>query len=118
MRKIQLMTSCNRGNVVLVDFIFSERIKVKKRPALILSTGEYHAGRDEVIIAAITSNTHRTLPGDTLVEEWERAGLLYPSLVTAIIQTIKARMIERVLGSLSARDFTKAQRNLSKALGF
>lgn len=103
--------------IVLVKFVFSEGAGFKKRPALIVSSSAYHQARQEVIIAAITSNTERILAGDTLVEDWKKANLLYPSLVTGILQTIKQDMIERRFGSLSVEDFHQVQKNLCICLG-
>lgn len=107
-----------QGDVVLVKVIFSERMGAKKRPALVISDECYHYKREEIIIAAITSNTERILPGDTLIGNWQNSGLIYPSLVTGIIQTIKIEIIERKLGELSSSDFLKFQDNLKKILGF
>jgi len=111
------MTSYKRTNVVLVDFRFSEGIGTKKRPALIISSDHYHKSRQEVIIAAITSNIRRVLFGGTKIDKWKGAGLLFPSLVTGIIRTIKSNMIVRKLGVLSKEDFQRVQRNLEKVLG-
>lgn len=111
------MTSFKQGDVVLVQFIFSEGTAAKKRPALVMSSQDYHRSRQEVLIAAITSNTERVLAGDTKIHDWKRANLLFPSLVTGIIQTIKSQMIERVLGSLGSEDFRKVQDNLRIILG-
>jgi mRNA interferase MazF len=108
-----------QGNVVLVKIIFSEGSGVKKRPAIIISDKYYHNHKQEVIIAAVTSTIdRRLLPGDTKIEDWQEAGLKYPSLVTGIIQTLKINIIERKLGHLSLRDFSKIQTNLKKSLGF
>jgi len=106
-----------QGNVVLVKMIFSEGSGVKKRPAIIISDKYYHNHRQEVIIAAVTSNIDRLLPGDTKIEDWQEAGLKYPSLVTGIIQTLKMNIIERKLGHLSLHDFSTMQTNLKKSLG-
>ena len=105
-----------QGEVVLVKVIFSEGSGVKKRPALIISDKYYHNHRQEVIISAITSNINRLLAGDTKIQDWQKVGLKYPSLVTGIIQTIKTNMIERKLGMLSERDFLEMQINLKKSL--
>ncbi len=60
------MTGCNRGDVVLVSFIFSDESGERRRPAVIVSSDEYHKRRQEAIIAAITSRTDRLLMGDHL----------------------------------------------------
>jgi mRNA-degrading endonuclease toxin of MazEF toxin-antitoxin module len=107
-----------QGDVVLVKVIFSEGSGAKKRPALIISDKYYHDNRQEVIIAAITSNINRILAGDTKIQDWQKGGLKYPSLVAGIIQTIKINTIERKLGKFSERDFLETQINLKKSLGF
>ena len=111
------MTSCKQRDIALVKFVFSEGTGFKKRPALILSSDEYHGSRQEVIIAAITSNVDRILTGDTRIKDWKKANLLFPSIVTGIVQTIKSDMMERLLGSLSLDDFEEVQKNLKISLG-
>lgn len=107
-----------RGDVVLVEVVFSEGTETKKRPALVISSDDYHKSRQEVIIAAITSNVTRILMGDTLIDKWQEAGLRYPSLVAGIIQTIKRNKINRKLGVFSKDDFQSVQDNLKKSMGF
>src|SRR6266404_5091233 len=94
------MTSFNRGDVVLVKFVFADEKGAKRRPGLIVSTDRYHQGRREAILAAITSNIGRLFVGDYKVKAWRESGLLYPSIVTGIIRTIKHDMIARKLGAL------------------
>ena len=111
------MINYNQGDILLIDFSFSEGAGSKKRPALIISSDDYHKKRQEVIIMAITSNIDRVLFGDTKIDKWKEAGLLFPSLVTAIIRTIKTRMAIRRLGTLSKQDFHSVRENLGKAIG-
>ena len=92
------------GDVVLVDFVFTEGAGSRRRPALLLSSDTYNRGRQEAVVAAITSNTDRLLVGDYLIAEWEVAGLLYPSVATGIIRTVKRWGIIRALGRLTPRD--------------
>jgi mRNA interferase MazF len=105
-----------QGDVVLVRFVYTDESGAKRRPALILSSDEYHQGRQEAIIAAITSNVHRMLVGDHLVKDWQKAGLLYPSVVTGIIRTIKQNMIERRLGEMPATDMQAIQDAVRRVL--
>ena len=111
------MTEYSRGDVVLVSFIFADETGVKRRPAVIISSDAYHTGRDEAIIAAITSRTDRILVGDHLITGWQSAGLLFPSVATSIIRTIKQDMINRRLGSLPAQDMRAVESKLKLALG-
>lgn len=98
------MTAFERGNVVLVRFVFSDGTGSKLRPALVVSSSEYQEGRQEVIILAITSNVERLLPGDYRIEGWREAGLILPSVATGIIRTIKQSMIEKTLGIMPQRE--------------
>ena len=86
------MTGFSQGDVVLVNFVFSDESGVKHRPAMILSTDRYHRSRQETVVAAITSNVQRLLVGDHKLRAWREAGLLYPSVVTGIIRTVKQDM--------------------------
>ena len=111
------MTEYSRGDVVLVNFVFSEEIGIKKRPAVIVSSDAYHQGRQEAIIAAITSRTDRVLVGDHLIGDWQGAGLLFPSVATGIIRTIKQGMIARKLGVMPKGDMQAINEKLRVMLG-
>lgn len=111
------MTEYSRGDVVLVSFIFTDETGVKRRPAVIISSDAYHTGRDEAIIAAITSRTDRVLVGDHPIDDWQGAGLLFPSVATSIIRTIKQDMIAKRLGSLLTPDMKAIDSKLKLALG-
>jgi mRNA interferase MazF len=94
------MIECSRGDVVLVNFIFSDESGVKRRPAVVISSNEYNRSRNEAIVAAITSQINRLLIGDYLIADWGKAGLLFPSVATGIIRTVKHTMIDRKIGAM------------------
>lgn len=106
----------SRGDVVLVNFIFPSQEGTKRRPALVLSSATYHLGRQEVVLAAITSNLRRLLPGDSAIAGWQEAGLLRASTVTGILRTVKASAVARRLGNLAAGDLRSVERSLRLAL--
>ena len=110
------MTVYNRGDVVLVSFVFSDESGKKLRPAVVISSAAYNRARQEVIVAAITSNIRRRLFGDYAMGHWKEAGLLFPSLVTGIFRTIKRTMIERKLGSMVRIDLEAVDRELRRSL--
>ncbi len=114
---MQPMTNSKCGDVVLVRFVFSDESDVKRRPALVVSTERYHKGRQEIIVAAITSKTVRLLMGDHKLRSWKEAGLLHPSTVTGIIRTVKKEMISSRLGAATSADLQKVQHNLREILG-
>ena len=106
----------SRGDVVLVNFVFAEETGSKRRPVLLLSSDQYTQGRQEAVVSAITSNTRRILVGDHLMVDWDEAGLLFPSVVTGIIRTIKQSMIDRKMGTISQNDLAEIESNLKEIL--
>ena len=112
------MTTSERGDVVLVRFVFSDETGAKHRPAVIVSSDEYNRGRQEAIMAAITSNVQRLLLGDHRIDGWQEAGLLFPSVATGVLRTIKQTMIQRRLGVMPPADMQAIRDKLARALGF
>ena len=111
------MTNCSRGDIVLVRFVFADEDGAKQRPGLIVSTDRYNQGRQDAILAAITSNVGRLLIGDYKIKAWREAGLLFPSTVTGIIRTIKQEMIVRKIGELSDYDLGELETKFRNVLG-
>ena len=110
-------TIFRRGSVVGVDFLFADQRGSKQRPAIVLSSAAYLAGRQEVVIAAVTSNTgRRLLPGDTAIQELKPTELPRPSVVTGILRTVKQADVTQAFGSLSARDLRAVEDSLREAL--
>ncbi|MEX2430721.1 MAG: type II toxin-antitoxin system PemK/MazF family toxin [Dehalococcoidia bacterium] len=110
------MATVRRGDIVAVDFYYTDRDQTKRRPALVLSSANYLSGREEVLLAGLTGNVHRHLPGDTRLQDWEEADLPRPSVVMGIIQTAKQSVLLRVVGRLTPRDLSAVDANLRAAL--
>ncbi len=100
----------------MVNFVFAKETGSKHRPVLLLSSDEYMEGRQKAVVSAITSNTRRILTGDYLMVDWEDSGLIFPSVVTGILRTIKQSMIERKMGEISPRDLAEIESNLTQIL--
>jgi mRNA-degrading endonuclease toxin of MazEF toxin-antitoxin module len=111
------MTGYRRGDIVLVGFVFADEPGKKLRPALVISSHQYDRARQELVVAAITSNVRRRLFGDSLVSDWKGAGLLLPSVVTGILRTIKRTMVDRRLGAMAKPDLDAVDRALRNSLG-
>jgi mRNA interferase MazF len=110
-------TTCSRGDIILVPFQFTDQPVAKRRPAVVISSDPYHRGRDEVIIAALTSRIRSPLlVGDHLIKEWRQAGLPKPSVATAILRTVKGNMIVRRVGSLGSGDMLEIDKQLRKVM--
>lgn len=75
----------SRGNVVLVDYPFSDRTGSKVRPALVVQADALNQQIDDTIRAAISSATHRAsatqLSIDLATPEGRLSGLRQNSMV-------------------------------------
>jgi mRNA interferase MazF len=112
------MTVYNRGDVVLVQFPFASAAASKQRPAVVISSLEYHRSGPDVLIASITSNlTAYPHAGDHAIADWQAAGLMLPSLAQAKIATVERGMVRRRLGRLNPEDWEAVQSGLRLALG-
>lgn len=111
------MISYNRGDIVLVPFPFSNQTTTKKRPAVVVSANTYNNISSDTVIMAITGqiNKPHTI-GECVVEDWQNAGLLKPSVVKSAISTIEQTLILKKLGKLSARDLLSLERAIKELL--
>jgi mRNA interferase MazF len=73
---------------------------------VVVSSDAYHRQGDDVVVMAVTSQLSKPsrAPGDILITEWEKAGLLKPSLIKPVIATLERGLILRKLGELRDRD--------------
>jgi mRNA interferase MazF len=112
------MTGCEFGDIVLVPFPFTDQSTSKKRPAIVISSADYHRSRPDYIIMAVTSRM-RVLAtiGELIVRDWREAGLLKPSTIKPIIATIEHGLVLRKLGSLGADDQSALRAVISDILG-
>jgi mRNA interferase MazF len=102
------------GDVVSVDF--PGALRVKRRPAVVVSSETYHTTRPDVILGLPTSRTSEaTGPTDYVLEDWAEASLHGPSAFRAFLATLPAASIA-VVGHLSARDWREVQARLRPAL--
>ena len=94
------MTSYNNGDIVLVPFPFTNQKTGKKRPAVIISSPQYNIERPDLIIMAVTSRIKtRSVLGETLIQDWQPAGLLKPSVIKPVITTIEKNLSSRSWGN-------------------
>jgi mRNA interferase MazF len=98
-------TSFEFGTVVLVEFFFTDRTGSKKRPAVVASSSHYNQRRPDVILMAITSKLHSPLLfGETLITDWQKAGLLVPGAIKPVLLTIDKTLVIKQLGRLETAD--------------
>lgn len=109
-----------RGEVHLAPFLYSDLQGSKRRPVCVISSDAYHEGPD-VIVAMVTSSRVRIEApalGDVVVDDWEAAGLLRPSVVRAgRLLVLEAGFLDGPLGVLTDRDRGATDDALRSVLG-
>jgi mRNA interferase MazF len=112
------MTTYNFGDVVLVPFPFTDQSTTKKRPAVVISSDDYHQERLDLIVIAVTSQPNpATAFGEMTIANWQAAGLLKPSIIKPVLTTIDKGLVIRKLGQLQELDLQALQSLLQTILG-
>ena len=105
------------GDVVLIDF--PGVIETKRRPAVVLSTVEYHAARPDVIVGLLTAQVSKaTASTDHLLTNWRGANLSKPTAFRSYVWTAPRTAILSHLGKLDAADWRAVQSCLTRAMKF
>lgn len=93
------------GDIVLVPFPFTDQTTSKKRPAVVISSQSYQQRKPDIILMAISSQVSNVREfGEVLVEEWQAAGLIKPSIVKPVATTLEQRLVLKRLGRLAGKD--------------
>jgi len=112
------MTSFEFGQIVLVRFPFSDQHGSKQRPAVVISSSAYNQARPDIILIAVTSQIRtKTGFGESIIEDWQAAGLLKPSLIKPIVFTAEKSIIKKSLGQLEEKDNQSLKVIISTVLG-
>lgn len=91
------------GDVVVGAF--PGALVTKTRPAVVLSTEEYHRHRPDVVVGLITTQTPAPLaPTDCPLRDWKQAGLRAASYFRLFPVTLSQREV-RLIGRLSDSDW-------------
>ncbi|MGH7135714.1 MAG: type II toxin-antitoxin system PemK/MazF family toxin [Pirellulales bacterium] len=113
-----------RGDIVLAELPYSDRSGSKVRPALVVQNDLNNRRLHDVILALITSTTHRasTEPTQLLIDittpDGQQAGLLHTSAVKCEhLITLHQRLIKRVIGRLSPAAMVQIDGCLEVSLG-
>ncbi len=106
---------CERWDVAVVPFPFTDRPQAKRRPALVLSDEAFN-GAGHTVLAMITSKAHRPWPGDTELLDLPAAGLRVPCLVRLKLFTLDNRLLLDRLGSLGTADAERVSESLGAVL--
>ncbi len=100
-----MISSFKQGEVWIVDVVFKGSHQSKQRPVVIV--GNERAIDVDVIISPITSQKPRN-EFDVVLEYWESAGLLKPSVArTSKIISIHGSELRRKIGVLVHHDLQR-----------
>lgn len=113
-----------RGEVVLVDFPYSDHTGSKVRPALVGQADALNQRLDDTILALITGRRHRRggaatqVVMDMTTAEGQQTGLRFNSVIQCEnLLTYDQALIVRILGRLSATAIEQITTGLKAALG-
>ena len=107
--------NCEPLDVVVVPFPFADRLAAKRRPALVVSSGEFNDSHEQTILAMITS-VRSDWRSDVAIRRWKEAGLNVPCKVRLKLFTLDNTLILRKAGRLANRDGEAVGKALSRYL--
>jgi mRNA interferase MazF len=91
------------GDLVSVDF--PGVTGVKRRPAIVLSSPNYHSIRPDIIVGLITSQVKGLGETDYVLQDWAEVGLRVESMFRSFIVTLPKAANIVPIGHLSERDW-------------
>jgi mRNA interferase MazF len=106
---------CDRYEIVVVPFPFTQRPSVKRRPALALSSVEFNEGSGNTLFAMITSSENDLWPLDFALD-YEAAGLSRSCVVRFKLFTLDNRVIIKRIGELREADRRTIRQGLKQLL--
>jgi mRNA interferase MazF len=112
-----------RGDVVIVEFPYTDGTRGKNRPALVIQNDQDNRRLANTVVAMISGNTrHASEPTQVLVDPAKQggssSGLHGPSVVKSCnLFTIRQRDVSRTIGRLSDALLAEVDAALKTALG-
>jgi mRNA interferase MazF len=112
-----------RGEVVMVNWIYSDQTGSKRRPALVVQADTFNQALDDTILALITGSARRRVGASTQLDidintpDGQKTGLIFDSIVQCEnLVTIDQNLIYRMRGTFSAALMQKIDACLKAAL--
>lgn len=106
-----------RFDVVKVPFPFTDKARIKKRPALVISdNARFNSLADHSVLAMITSADNPSWPLDVPISELSEAGLPAASVIRMKLFTLDHRFVLGQLGQLVTADRISVTRVLDALL--
>ena len=107
---------CDRFDVALFRFPFSENRGSKIRPALVLSHQRFNAVHHHAIMTMITTASKLQWPSDLAIEHFAAAGLTHPCVIRWKIFTLDDRLYLGRVGRLDQRDIDRSRTALATVI--
>lgn len=109
-------TKFKQGDVVMVNFPFSNLIDSKNRPALVISNDDYNLIGEDIIICGITSNQiEREYSIDLEQKDMYEGKIYFSSRIKADkIFSIEKSIINRKIGCVNMITLNKTKEALSQ----
>ena len=109
------MVNLNFGDIVLLEFPFTDGKNKKKRPALVL----FHDKKDnELLLARITSKIYKT-NFDIELNDWQQSNLLLKSCVRlSKLATLHTDLVYTKLGKLTNLDRNKIIETIKRTIDY
>jgi mRNA interferase MazF len=102
---------CDRYDVAVVPFPFTDRAATKRRPVVALSSDHDFGGIiGQTVFAMITQAARSEWPFDHIIDDFHSAGLTKTSVVRMKLFTLDNRLIIRRIGTLSVADRSSVER--------
>jgi mRNA interferase MazF len=104
------MDKLNFGDIVLLNFPFTDGKSFKKRPALIIN--DFDDG--DILVCRITSQIYET-PFDVFIENFKKSGLKLPSVIRVHkLATLDKEIVEATMGQIDDSIKDKIRKIITK----
>lgn len=110
-----------KGEVVLIIYPFTDLVRTKVRPAVVISNDTYNAKQNDVVLLLITSNTSRLNPDDYVLKdsdpEFKNTGLRQASTFrVGKIITLHKKLLNSKLGFAGPNTMKEIEKRLRNLL--
>jgi mRNA interferase MazF len=106
------------GDIILVPFPFTDQSALKKRPAVVVSSKAYSLNLPDIVLMAVTTQIRPSAVfGETMISQWQLAGLLKPSVIKPVFTTIEKSLVLKKLGRLTQQDMAVLRVSIQNIIG-
>ena len=103
------------GDLLRVAYTFTDGVRTKTRPAIVLSIPQYHDSRDDIIMMPLSTQAGGYY-GDRPLQDWQAAGINGPTHIKAVIQTIPRSSIKGTFGRLTPPDHQQVKETVTEII--